>query len=86
MNTAIQTKVSSLRVAIKTLDTVNGVVITISTIAAVVLFIVGLFNDQNLFIIGGALALGVQAYLVWALISALVSKLELDAALGSAEI
>jgi hypothetical protein len=86
MNTAIQTKVSSLRVAIKTLDTVNGVVITISTIAAVVLFIVGLFNDQNLFIIGGALALGVQAYLVWALISAFVSKLELDAALGSAEI
>lgn len=86
MNTPIQTKVAGLRVAIKTLDTVNGVVITISTIAAVVLFIVGLFNDQNVFIIGGALALAVQAYLVWALISAFVSKLELDAALGSSQI
>ena len=86
MNTPIQTKVAGLRVAIKTLDTVNGVVITISTIASVVLFIFGLFNDQNLFIIGGAIALGVQAYLVWALISAFVSKLELDAALGSSQI
>ena len=86
MKTAIQTKAASLRAAAKALDTANGVVATISFLGAIALLGFGLVSDGNFLMIGGAIALAVQAWLAWTLISALVSKLELDAALGSAEI
>jgi hypothetical protein len=86
MNTAVQRKVAGLRVAIKTLNSTNNIVSSIFAIGSGVLVIFGLVNDRNALIIGVGIGLAVQAWLVWALISALVSKLELDAALGSAEI
>jgi hypothetical protein len=85
MNTAIQMKVVGLRVAAKSLNGSNNFVGSIFAIGAGALVIFGLVNDRNVLFIGGGVALAVQAWLVWSLISALVSKLELDAELASTD-
>ena len=85
MNTAIQMKVVGLRVAAKSLNGCNNFVRWIFAIGAGALVIFGLMYDRNVLLIGGGVALAVQAWLVWSLISALVSKLELEAELASTD-
>jgi hypothetical protein len=86
MSTEIQMRVASLKVSVKSLDTANGLVSYISFGGSIVLLILGLSSGFNLLFIGGAIALAAQAWLVVTLISAFVSKLNLDIELASTEL